>query len=226
MQEHKKPLPWFGIVLIVFGILLISREYYRIDIDNIFELWPLVFVFWGINKYRVNPFERVLPTVLICIGVYFLLDNFGVLPYFIEDNFWAFAFILFGIYLIFQNKDSFDVPAGISEHNFLNITNIFGGSKHLVDGDDFKGGHIFSAFGGPEIDLRGARIKEGEAVIHVTIMFGGVDFLLPEDWRLVTSVVPIFGGTDDSRRFQATVEQDNKTLIIKGIILFGGIEIR
>lgn len=230
MPDQKRPLPWFGIVLILIGAVLIFGEAFYLDFydvwDVVWEFWPAVFIFWGVNKYRSNPRDIIFPSVLVVIGLYWIGYNLDLIPYFIEDNFWAFALILFGIYLVFQNKEVHEHKVEADDRDFLDITNVFGSSKNVLDTDNFKGGNVVCAFGGPEIDLRGAKMQEDEVVLHVTILFGGIDLSIPEDWKLVTSCVPIFGGTDDARRFSVTLEQSNKTLIIKGLILFGGIEIR
>ena len=50
--------------------------------------------------------------------------------------------------------------------------------------------------GGCEIDLRHASI-DGEAVIDIFALWGGVELRVPPDWTVVSRVTPILGGVDD-----------------------------
>lgn len=229
-QDRKRPIPWFGYVLIGIGILLIVDElnifYY--DYYDLWDFWPVILLFLAFNRYHSNPHELFLPGLFMFLGLYFLLGNFNLLPYFIEDNFWSIVLILFGLYLIFQHRGGrVERPSGdVSDDSFIDVTNVFGSTKHIVDSKRFNGGNIFSAFGGPDIDLRGAEIEGESAEINVTILFGGAEISVPEHWNLIVKAVPIFGGTDDNRRIPQDQTAGGKSLIIRGTILFGGMDIK
>ena len=53
--------------------------------------------------------------------------------------------------------------------------------------------------GGCEIDLRQAAIN-GEAVIDVFAMWGGIEIRVPENWTVIGRVTPIMGGFEDTTR--------------------------
>ena len=58
-------------------------------------------------------------------------------------------------------------------------------------------------------------------------MFGGSTFIVPENWNVRVEVTSIFGGFADKRSLAAdTVIDNSRTLVIKGIIFFGGGEVK
>lgn len=78
--------------------------------------------------------------------------------------------------------------------------------------------------GGNEIDFRECELAAGTSVVDITCIMGGVEILVPENWRLIVEVSPIFGGIDDKRSSIVEPNED-KVLVINGYCLFGGVEI-
>jgi predicted membrane protein len=76
--------------------------------------------------------------------------------------------------------------------------------------------------GGCEIDLRGATIVRGEAVVDVTVMWGGVEIKVPDEWNVEWRGVALLGGFSDKTRGRAGAPA---RLIVTGQALMGGIEI-
>ena len=63
----------------------------------------------------------------------------------------------------------------------------------------FRGGNLVAIMGGCEIDLRNAAI-DGEAVIDVFAMWGGIELRVPADWTVSSQIVPLMGGVEDKTR--------------------------
>ena len=53
---------------------------------------------------------------------------------------------------------------------------------------------------------------------------GGCNIWVPEDWAVVTEVIPFMGGVVDKRMAQKS--GSSKTLVLRGLVLMGGLEIR
>jgi predicted membrane protein len=88
---------------------------------------------------------------------------------------------------------------------------------------NFRGGKLTAVFGGSEIDLFDCRLAEGTNYLDVFAMFGGTDITMPSDWNVKVEVLPIFGGFTDKRRKEPNhVPDPERKLIIKGLVLFGG----
>ena len=80
------------------------------------------------------------------------------------------------------------------------------------------------------LDEKGAVVPDadlqGEVVIDVTMMFGGTTLVIPADWKVRSEVVCIFGGIDEKRSMIHPSMQMDKVLILKGTVIFGGIDIK
>lgn len=78
--------------------------------------------------------------------------------------------------------------------------------------------------GGNQINFRECELAHGTSVVDITCIMGGVEILVPENWKVIVQVSPILGGIDDKRK--SIVEPDDeKTLVLKGYCLFGGVDI-
>jgi hypothetical protein len=87
----------------------------------------------------------------------------------------------------------------------------------------FRAAHLLAFMGGCEIDLRRAAIN-GEAIIDVFAMWGGIEIRVPEDWTVSSQVVPLMGGVEDKTRPPQGATAHRLTL--RGLAFMGGIEIR
>ncbi|MFT7020739.1 MAG: putative membrane protein [Cyclobacteriaceae bacterium] len=102
--------------------------------------------------------------------------------------------------------------------------NIFGGGNQIVSSPSLQGGRITSIFGGSEVDLRQSKAESG-AIIEVTTIFGGSDITVPPDWKIKNQVTAILGGFED-KRTNISHDDDAPVIVIKGLTLFGGGEIK
>lgn len=109
----------------------------------------------------------------------------------------------------------------------LDAVTIFGSLKRNIISKNFPGGEAVTIFGGTELNLLQADIN-GPIVLELTQVFGGAKLVVPTHWRIqTTEVVSIFGGVEDKRPLPAEGSSDTtKVIIIKGVCLFGGIDIK
>lgn len=84
---------------------------------------------------------------------------------------------------------------------------------------------MVNIFGGSEIDLSQADIN-GTAIIEVTALFGGATLVVPSHWNVISNAVAILGEVKDKRIVQNLPEENGKTLLIKGTVMFGGVDIK
>jgi predicted membrane protein len=101
---------------------------------------------------------------------------------------------------------------------------IFGGIERTVRSENFRGGKIVAIFGGSKVNLNHVTLSPGPNVLEMVCIFGGSTLMIPPDWNVKLEVISIFGGMGDKRP-PMPVDM-NKTLIIKGVVLFGGGELK
>ena len=108
------------------------------------------------------------------------------------------------------------------DDSIIEVTAILGGYVRRVSSQHFKGGDINVIMAGCEIDLRQASI-DGEAVLNVFALCGGITIKIPPDWSVVLQGTPILGGFEEK-----TIVPPNqaKRLYVTGYAIMGGLEIR
>ena len=98
-----------------------------------------------------------------------------------------------------------------------------GGQERRVNSKSFEGGELTAIMGGCKIDLREADIQGSQAKIHVFVMMGGIEMIIPQGWKVLSRVIPVMGGIADKTNPPASY---SKELIVDGFLMMGGIEIK
>lgn len=113
----------------------------------------------------------------------------------------------------------------VDNGDVLHSQALFCGIQKRVLSKNFYGGKISTYFGGTDIDLSQADIAE-TAYLDVDVAFGGVKLIVPPHWDLKIDVTNIFAGIEDKRMYPQTSIDSSKVMVIKGSIIFGGLEIK
>jgi len=116
-----------------------------------------------------------------------------------------------------------------SDTEFIDDVAIFSGSSKKINTNNFRGGRMTAIFGGSEVNLTRSRLAPGKNYLNVFFMFGGSEIIVPSDWNVVLEATPIFGGFSDERYVSTTLqsgEGSESVLIIKGLVVFGGAELK
>ncbi len=212
-----------GIILVTIGAALLGREM-GLDIPHWVLTWEMLLIGIGLFVGARRMFRPGGWLVMVLVGSVFMLSDFTDVE--VGHYIWPSAIILFGLWMILRPKRSrreWGYTESVSGDNYIDANSVFGGSKKKITAKDFKGGAINSVFGGNDLDFMQADIN-GSAVIEVNIVFGGAKLLVPNHWKVQSDVDCVFGAVEDKRR-DAT-EVSDKTLVLKGAVVFGGIEIK
>lgn len=109
--------------------------------------------------------------------------------------------------------------------DYLDAVSVFGGVKKTILSKDFKGGEIVNIFGGAELDFTQADIN-GRVIIDITQIFGGTKIIVPSHWQVVSDLAAVFASVDDKRMKTTASPNNEKILILKGVSIFAGVDVR
>ena len=103
------------------------------------------------------------------------------------------------------------------------LASIFGPLDFVSTAASFRGGALYCLYGGGVLDLRGATLDPGGAILHIEAFNGGGQILVPLSWPVRTKVFGL-GGVRNAR---AAVDRptDGPALTIEGWTMFGGFGI-
>lgn len=228
MKKSSLIRAFLSIVIVALGGVLLLKNLDIINISwDIFwgTVWAAGFVLSGlvnIFNYR-NKTAWIWGLLLVAIGVLIGLNSYGIVDVSIWKVFWPVVLIAAGLAMMFNTS-----PKSVKRSKKLDKDNAgnekiacFWGEEDAVKGD-YTGGSLVAIFGGVDLDLRQAKIKDG-SVIEIFTFCGGVNITLPDDVIIENEVRGFLGGTDDK-----TLPKDSakKTLHLKGECILGGLEIK
>lgn len=210
-----------GLSLFLFNVGVLPEEY-KTDVFN----WKTIILCVGfINLFSKE--SRPIGVILSVIALSFMFGHKTDMPIKIQEILIPLVLVLLGMLILFKKKKKFKVnheKDSIDESVFEEI-NFFSGSKRMFTGPVFKGGSIINVFGGSEIDLRSTCLSEDKSVIELICVFGGGSFIVPDDWTVKFETISILGGFAD-KRSKLIQTESNKVLVIKGLCVFGGGEVK
>lgn len=111
---------------------------------------------------------------------------------------------------------------GDEESDEVSLIAIFDGIDLKSRAKAFRGGSMFSWYGGISVDLREAELAPG-AHLKLHTLFGGIAIRVPAGWRVESNVNVLAGGVDV--RAAEDGGPDAPTLTLEGMALFGGIAV-
>lgn len=224
-----------GFILLLIGAFFLLRN---MDLDIPFWIvsWQMIVIGIGLIIWIASSFKNNGGLIMILVGGIFLMKDIFAWSYDISRFIWPAAMIAGGIYFIFRKETPWSEKKqkiekyhafgySTTSDDFLNISAIFSGVNKIVVSKEFKGGEMNAIFGGTDINLTQADFN-GTIEIEVNCIFGGAEMVVPANWDVKINMNTIFGGVEDKRPIELMSNNPEKTLIIKGSCIFGGLEIK
>jgi Cell wall-active antibiotics response 4TMS YvqF/Domain of unknown function (DUF5668) len=138
---------------------------------------------------------------------------------------WPLLIIIAGVAMLWQAL-AWKPAASLANPQF-DAFYVFGGSDRQVNTKNFQGARLFALFGGYKVDFASADIEGNQAVLEANAVFGGGEIRVPGHWLVVMQGTGIFGGYEDrTRHVQTDASKPTKTLVVRGVAVFGGIEVK
>jgi len=245
-QEHRRGKIFGGFLIVLAGSLFLAKEL-GAEIPQWIFSWKMFLIAVGLMIAVKHKFMHPGWLILVLVGGTFLLtDLYPGMS--IKPFLWPVLIILLGLFVIFKprrhkrNKhwqkwhdkrhhhhryrnECFTETTSTTEE-VLDSTTFMGAVKKNVLTKNFKGGDMTLIFGGAEINLLQADF-EGTATLELTCVFAGAKLIIPANWEINSELVSAFGSVEDKRPVQPKViDGSTKTLVLKGTVFFGGIDIK
>lgn len=225
-----KPRHFFGIVLgallVACGVLYILNLFGVTDTAISLDGWWTLFIILPCLSGVFTSRDKLFSLFGLAVGVLLLLAARGVFSYAMSGKIMVpVLVILLGFKLIVKAVHPLaepDEPAHVAASQ--KVTAFFCESRTDFGGETLTAAKVSSIFGGATCNLRNADITQA-SVVQVSCIFGGVKLLVPEDVVIRNEASCIFGGISD-RRVRAASPETHRTLVIRGLCLFGGTEIQ
>lgn len=240
---------YFGVILIAVGVILILERLNLIpeSMADMLISWQMLLI--GVGVLSLIGGNRTAGTIMIVIGGTFMIPELITVPHEVRRIYWPLILVAIGVSILLRRRDhqkpdkgndpiitnpnndasqSSNSAYSADSFNTFDDFVIFGGREIFVTSQALIGGKATSIFGGIEFDLRKASLQPGGAVIDCVSVFGGCGFKIPMDWNVRNEVTTIFGAFTDKRgdTYNDRYYDPSKTLVIKGISMFGGIEVK
>jgi predicted membrane protein len=223
-----------GIAIITLGGLLLADNLGWFDAKYILRsAWPLVLVAVGVAMVRSPEHRRsrAWGWVLITVGFWMFADRIG----WVNVSFWqlfAPGLLLFvGGTLVWRalsgppaDKPATPGTAGEDHAEFARSFALMSGCELRPVSRPFRGADLNAVMGGIKLDLTDARMEGDTATVEVFAFWGGIEIYVPPDWTVVSKVTTLMGGFIDKRRPTSVLAA--KTLIVRGMIVMSGIEVK
>lgn len=214
---NKKNLFW-GIVLIVVGILFLGRNMNWWNFSIFFEGWWTLFLIVPSIISLVRKESMGTSFLILVLGVLMLLASQEVIEWStIWKVFLPIIIMVVGLSIIFGNRK---VKTKKVRENAKEYVAIFSGVDEMIGKieSDFK---VTSVFGGVELDMRDVKLEE-DLIIDCFTLFGGIDIRLPKDVKVEVNGLPIFGGVENKYRNN---DEAKVTIYINHTTIFGGVDL-
>jgi predicted membrane protein len=225
-----------GLAILFWGvaILLDQLGIFHAQLSN---FWPLILVVFGVaNLFEDGKGGRhVWGVVMLVAGLLLMANESGLLRVRWE-MIWPVIIIAVGAVMIWQAVGGgTDLRALIHFKQWttklddadVDATAIFGGFKRRLQTKTFRGGRVVAMFGGYQLDLRQCDMEGPTATLEATSIFGGGEIRVPENWTVQIDATGLFGGySDDRYGLDNELPANAKKLILKGVAIFGGVEVK
>lgn len=225
---------FWGLILILLGGGLLLDQLNILDFGDVISLyWPSLLIILGIIGLFDRKSSKTGSLIIIALGALLQLNRMDLVTVDVFRLFFPIILIIVGLSIIFgkgTRKHSSPVDpekwanANMNMEDTLDLFVILSGNTAINQSLNFKGGKATAVLGGIDLDLRQAQLNNNQAFLDVTALFGGVEIVVPDTWRVEINGTPILGGIENSTR--PNPDLDAPVLKVAATAMFGGIDIK
>ncbi len=215
----------FGLIAVTLGVLWTLDNLGLIDSSQVLRWWPTIILAIGVSKllgFGTRP-HLVWGMTFTVAGLLLLAGSLHLIHFGVEAM-WPIALIFLGVQLVMRSSRVRAPDAGGDPMNTTSTFAFWSQIERKPVSQEFRGGDISAVMGGSRLDLRGAKAAPEGAVVDLFVWWGGVEIILSENWRVVNESNVVMGGIEDKTKTPPADARD--TLILRGLIVMGGIELK
>lgn len=219
-----------GFTIVILGILLFLGNFDVIDFSlTISKIWPVLIAVFAIGNMLDNKKIDAGSIILLILGFYFILRNYGYINISFTQAIIPVLLIIIGLAIMLPKQvETVDEDR---DNNLKNIKNdimlnaVLGGAESKRESKELKKVEMTSVLGNCTLNLTNSETKNGVCKCYASIILGGADIILPDDWTVnVDGLTCILGGVDDSR--SDSQKKAKNVLYLSGTVILGGIDIK
>ena len=232
---------FFGVLVVVIGILFLLNSTGVADLDRLLDWWPSLIILYGVWRLIANRFRSLFwPILLIAVGAFFQLGELG---FDIDlSDYWPVALIAVGILILAggvrrrsrrRNRRAtapnsstiidVDVSTSASSSADDDSLHAVAASQNRIISGDFQSGSVNVVMGNGTFDMREAIILDKPATLEVSVVMGEVKVRVPAEWNVQIANSATMADAKDTR----TRDNDshNPHLIIRGSVTMGSLQV-
>ena len=235
MAEDKSRY-FTGIIIIALGTILLLNNLQITNVNvwqYLWQYWPVLIIIWGINSLLTGskaPASLGVSLFILLLGIVLLTNSLEYTAF----NFRQIFNFFFPLLIILVGASLFFSPAFSGKSTMA----ILGGVERGKNSPwNLESGSYVAFLGGIELDLRHAVIPDGETLLDLTAVLGGVEVRVPADLPVITDGFAVLGGLDflgkgsggvigSAHNEQNIAENGGRVLKIQARAIMGGIEIK
>jgi predicted membrane protein len=224
-RPRVTPQLLLGLFVIAIGVLFTLDNLGLVHAEAYLRFWPLALIAIGLVKLsqvRDGTGGTLGGLIFTIAGVWLLLEETAVVRVSFWDM-WPLLLVLFGTYMVWQGAARHAARPAADANSLVSALAILGGVEYSNNSAEFRGGNLTAIMGGCELDLRQAAIG-GDAYLDVFALWGGIEIKVPEDWTVISRVLPLLGGSVN--KTHAPQGSTSNRLIVRGFAVMGGVEIK
>ncbi|NLZ93076.1 MAG: cell wall-active antibiotics response protein [Firmicutes bacterium] len=235
-MEFDKSKSLFGIIIICFGVILLLNNFGYLQlnpVELIVTYWPVLLITWGLQSLWTgsrSQSAQLVSAFTIILGVILLTNNLD----WVEINVVNIFKFFFPVLIILIGISVFSGRTFVGKSTLAILGAV---ERGKTSSWQLETGSYVAVMGGIELDLRHAVIPEGETVLDLTAVMGGIDIRVPANLHVIADGLAVFGGIEffgkgsggiigSLRNEQLTEENQTAVLRIQARAVMGGIDIK
>ena len=215
----------FGIVLLVLAALVLLQGNFGIpSLEG--EIWPLI----GIGFFAYQSVEAILrrhftsATVTALVALMIANHFYDILPIPNQSLFWASVLIVLGVSMLTHTNRTWNGKKWWYDGEKTILTDkevAFGAGTFYKQDQELVEDEFEVGFGNAKIYYDNAEMLGDSATLKIEVGFGNAVIYVPQHWRVDLKVETFCGAA----KADAPVASTSKTLIIRGEVAFGKLEV-